>query len=487
MRTGTVRPAATQLLLLAAALASIGVVLPTAEAFRRPATRMRTPPSLMEQRRSSSFLDRCSSGAAIVLRGGEDDDESSGTEGYMTADEFETDDDDEQGVEVKTSVPMWWKLTRAIFTTTTAVVVHTVTMTARLVTSVVSSNADESSSSFWSRLFPGAARDATASDDNDSNFAEQLARTYGIDLPSADEPYDHVRGGSLASASRYAREQSRLLVVVLLPDAEAVQALLSEQVTAMCEQRARRKRGMTTASFVVWICSSSPEAKVAQRRWGLKSNSSKQPTLAVVSPIAKGGALAQHNCKPCFPGATKLSMWLDALRKRQQKDYAKLLKYNNELQIQKERKSGYVSGMQQDDDNKAQREQKIKEEKEQQRKEAAAKQAILDRRAALLNGLSEEPDASSSNCKTIALRFANGSKGQRRFDSDATSMSDIFNWVDAMFELDRESITLHTMNGKNQFEYDESDEDTLEDALGSSNRVGLRVLTKKPKNEPDAT
>ena len=111
-------------------------------------------------------------------------------------------------------------------------------------------------------------------------------------------------------------------------------------------------------------------------------------------------------------------------------------------------------------------------------------QAVLTRRSELRKSLPDEIDDDGDDAVviTIALRFADGRTGQRRFASDS-SLRDVFNWVDAMFELERETVILQTMNGKQAFEWDDKGDGdnnmpTLEEA-GLGKKVGLRVIEKK--------
>ena len=113
--------------------------------------------------------------------------------------------------------------------------------------------------------------------------------------------------------------------------------------------------------------------------------------------------------------------------------------------------------------------------------------------------LPEEPPARSGGgaggappqqVTTIALRFPDGRTGTRRFALETTSLADIFNWVDAEFEMERETITLVTLNGQHSFEWSddggEHDEDhglpRLQEA-GLGKMVGFRVLPKKEKTK----
>lgn len=111
-------------------------------------------------------------------------------------------------------------------------------------------------------------------------------------------------------------------------------------------------------------------------------------------------------------------------------------------------------------------------------------ESIQRRREELRLTLPEEPPPSDDvHVITIALRFADGRTGQRRFMDD-TRVDVLFNWVDVEFEMERENVILTTMNGQQSFEFsgetttDGGDESTLGSA-GFRRMMGLRVMEKK--------
>mmetsp|Transcript_28647 Transcript_28647/g.49442 ORF Transcript_28647/g.49442 Transcript_28647/m.49442 type:complete len:187 (-) Transcript_28647:30-590(-) len=109
------------------------------------------------------------------------------------------------------------------------------------------------------------------------------------------------------------------------------------------------------------------------------------------------------------------------------------------------------------------REEKTKQEmqlkKEEEEKEQLRVQQMEERRKELLESLPNEPEgASSEGIITIALRFTNGKRDQRRFLSGETFMNDVFNWIDAVHGLEREKVELSTMNGARTFAYAEQGE-----------------------------
>ncbi len=145
-----------------------------------------------------------------------------------------------------------------------------------------------------------------------------------------------------------------------------------------------------------------------------------------------------------------------------------------ELQYFKERNEGY------NDSKKNDKERELREKEEERKRLAAEKEeqdrleALETRRKELLEALPEE--AKGKETKKIALRFLDGRSGQRHFYPDQP-LTDVFNWVDAVYEIEREKVILTTMNGKQSFTWEEN-EKNLEDAELGKN-IGFRVSIKE--------
>ena len=146
-----------------------------------------------------------------------------------------------------------------------------------------------------------------------------------------------------------------------------------------------------------------------------------------------------------------------------------------EVELYAERQRGYADSQVEDQERevKAQREEEERLAKEREEKER--KEAMAQRREELLESLPDEPEAGGDGVVTIALRFSDGRRGQRRFDGDE-AMSTVFNWVDATFEMERERVELSTMTGQKKFAWSDAEDDdlTLSDA-GLGKMTGLRV------------
>jgi glutamate synthase domain-containing protein 2 len=189
--------------------------------------------------------------------------------------------------------------------------------------------------------------------------------------------------------------------------------------------------------------------------------------------------IAQHHCSPP-PTPALMAAWLNALRKRHAKQYSVMQTELKEVQYYQERKEGYKESVQNDIVRKNQ-------EKEEEAKRAAAEkadkehqEAIAKRRTELKASLPEE--ATDKGAKKIAIRFADGRSGQRRFTGDQP-LSTVFNWVDVMYEIEREKVILTTMNGKQTFTWDEVENEKSLDEAGLGRMTGFRVAEKKEEEE----
>eukprot|EP00429_Kryptoperidinium_foliaceum_P004954 CAMPEP_0176019992 /NCGR_PEP_ID=MMETSP0120_2-20121206/9673_1 /TAXON_ID=160619 /ORGANISM="Kryptoperidinium foliaceum, Strain CCMP 1326" /LENGTH=581 /DNA_ID=CAMNT_0017353079 /DNA_START=65 /DNA_END=1810 /DNA_ORIENTATION=+ len=336
-----------------------------------------------------------------------------------------------------------------------------------------------------------------------TDFGTYLATQYGVDdSRTAEAPGSTVLGGSLATAMQEARAQARLLVVFIpsekpkkgkeSKEAIAIESILSAEVGEAANEKARN--GEDTGSFLFWSAKvGSSEATTAMKRLKAKPKSSKGgkcPVLMVVYPAmvvdsSTGQSkivpkvLGQHHCNPP-PASSAMSNWLGSLRKRHGKQYMAMQTVLKELQYFKERKEGYL------DSAKSDKERQKREAEEEAKRLAAEKaeeerlEALATRRKELKESLPEEPEG--NDVKKIALRFADGKSAQRRFRPDQPVV-DIFNWVDAHFELEREKVVLTTLNGKQTLEW-EGAEQTLEDA-GLGKNTGFRVTVKEDSKEDD--
>jgi hypothetical protein len=334
------------------------------------------------------------------------------------------------------------------------------------------------------------------------DFGTFLANQYDVTDERDADNSTPVLGGTMSDALRMARTQARLLVAFIpasrpvknrkTADNVAIRSLLSQEV-ALAAERKSRKSG-DTGSFLVWgTKAASSEATAAMKRLRAKQpkGGEKRPTLVVVYPaqvLSPTGIptviprlLAQHHCSPP-PSPESMAAWLSALRKRHAKQFAAMIFERREAKLFKERKEGYKSSIHSD----RERREKEKREKEELLAKEKAEQERLasleERRQELKESLPEEPEKDAAGVVTIALRFANGRSGQRRFES-STSLETVFNWVDAIYSMEREKVILTTMNGQKSFSWEDGDKTLKESGLGRL--TGLRVFEKK-EEEPSA-
>lgn len=360
------------------------------------------------------------------------------------------------------------------------------------------------------------------SNDVSNDITNQLCKSYGISL--SDDQNDDcitIQSGSLSQALQKARSQAQLLVVYIPSsskpnnksktsnDYKALKSLVSKQVHDIANKPSISKAPSYGTSFAFWATSRHDvkEAIQAKKQLKVKTNPSSKktkmknhPILLVVYPslaLDKYGTskitprvLAQHHCNPP-PSETNMASWLNALRKRHKKQYANMQHEIKEMELFQERQRGYKKSILEDrtreEREKEEEERKLQLEQERQEKELA----LQERRKELRENLPEEPSPSSgqNNIVTIALRFTNGKKGQRRFLDDV-KMEQLFNWIDADFELERETIVLTTMNGSKSFDYDSVLEEGLllkDSGLGKmvALRVTIEIKDDEEKHESD--
>jgi hypothetical protein len=333
------------------------------------------------------------------------------------------------------------------------------------------------------------------------DFGPGLGSSYGVECGrDVLDELEPILTGSFQDALREARSQGRLLVVFIpghvprkrdTADVAAVESLLSEEVAMICRKKA--KKSATTGSFVIWSAkASSPEAALAIKRLKVQTKNAKgmkRPILAVVYPnraVDSHGRpkiaprlLAQHHCSPP-PKQEIMAAWLNALRKRHAKQYTSMHTELKELEYFRERKEGYKESVKSDLESKKREEQEAAERKAKEEAKKKRAEEIRQRRISLAERLPEEPEKSDKTAWTIALRLADGRSLQRRFPEE-TSLETIFAWVDVSVEMEQETVTLTTMNGKLSFNW--NDRDTTLQESGISKMTGFRVSIKEV--EPD--
>ncbi|KAL7461111.1 hypothetical protein ACHAXS_001542 [Conticribra weissflogii] len=365
----------------------------------------------------------------------------------------------------------------------------------------------------------------------------QLARQYGAEIATLeDDPNKPVKNYqsillsssiSLSEALQKANADARFLVCYISPKPKTkregtsknnkivITNLMNPRLVKIINKKPLgKKQAESTGSFYVWICngdndSTSPtEISLAMKRLKVKpptsSTSSKKkksnndsPILAIVYPASAidpsspnrlrvtSRLLAQHHCHPPPTTTESLIAWMSTIRKRHLREYAKLQHDRKEARLLEERNKGYISSMKEDAERLLKEEQELKRKKEEEEKERSRQERLEQRRKELQKNLSSEPESGTEGVITVALRFMDGSRDQRRFLASETTMNDVFNWIDCVHKMEREKIILTTMNGQNRFVYANEDGDeneerardevvTLEDA-GLGRMTAFRV------------
>jgi hypothetical protein len=189
--------------------------------------------------------------------------------------------------------------------------------------------------------------------------------------------------------------------------------------------------------------------------------------------------LSQHANPPTEP--EKMADWMNTLRKKHGQYYQALQKQYQEMEYYKERVEGYADSVKSDTDRKIQEAKEKAEQKAKEEAEAERQSELEERRKELQESLPDDVK-SGSDVKKIALRFADGRSGQRGFTPDQP-LSVLFNWVDALFEMERETVVLTTLNGKSTFAWDEETNDTTLEDAGLGKMTAFRVSQKTEKEE----
>lgn len=334
-----------------------------------------------------------------------------------------------------------------------------------------------------------------------SDMGDYLASAYGLSSSSSSSHTPAIMlGGSLSDALRTCRSQARLLVAFVPSskpqknkkgafDVTCLESLRSEEVSVAVEA----KQG----SYMLWAAKyGSPEAVQAMKRLK-QQKKTKFPTLVVAYPaqvIDNTGRprilpklLAQHHCNPP-PSPTSLSSFLSALRKRHSAQIRTMRTQLREAEFHAERRSNYAASLTSDTQRTADEAHARVEVTRRQEEEQRRLEAVEARRQESRESLGEEP-AVADGVVTIALRFADGRSGQRRFrvGDDAALL---FRWVEGHFDWDRERTAVTDMRGDHELVWTDCDGKTksVGDYVGvDSTALALRVSLTKEQEEEDGS
>lgn len=162
--------------------------------------------------------------------------------------------------------------------------------------------------------------------------------------------------------------------------------------------------------------------------------------------------------------------------------YAKMQKDLKDAEFFKEREEGYSESVKSDNERKKQEKEEEAVRAAREKAEKERQEALEDRRVELRESLPEED--MSKDAKKVALRFQDGQSGQRQFSSNSVA-SDLFNWIDAVFEMEREKVVLTSMNGKITLKWDEETNDRLLEDIGLGRNTGFRVSEAQGEKEEE--
>eukprot|EP00985_Skeletonema_marinoi_P005918 scaffold2572_cov75-Skeletonema_marinoi.AAC.6 len=360
---------------------------------------------------------------------------------------------------------------------------------------------------------------------SNKNALLNLAQQHNINLPTDNDntalpkKYDSILLNSqtpLSAALQKSNSDARFLICYISKkkkdttkksDSIALSSLLSPEVVKLINRRPLgKKQSDNTGSYYVWIMNgddgaAAKEIDMAMKRLKVKppaSNSKKSsskkkkedgPILAIFYPattVDSSGKLkvtprllAQHHCHPPPSSPEVMMNWANTIRKRHIREFAKLQHDRKEMQLLRERTEGYKESMKEDKARAEREERELQAKKEAEEKERLRLEKLEQRRQELLETLPEEPEAGSEGVITIALRFGDGSRDQRRFVAEETSVNELLNWVDATHGMEREKIELSTMNGSKTFVYVEEDDDDEQEESGNVtlDEAGLGKMT----------
>lgn len=252
--------------------------------------------------------------------------------------------------------------------------------------------------------------------------------------------------GSFRKARATAARRAKFLIALSSTDLDAIQSVATLPASL-------RK------SFVVWVGPPDPPRVPAAR-------------LVVLADRAViASTVPSKNAK-------STAAWLQDVRDRSEQTLERLATAVREKTWAKERTTGYATSIEQDlkrEKKAAARQAEIAAEMQ---RKAAHQEMILERRKVLLAQLPEEP---SSGGITVALRWTDGTKGQRRFASDGTTMGTLFDWVDAVYGIERERVQLQTLTGSHRLRF-ESDRETLL-ATMKKDMIAFRITEIEPVEE----
>ena len=319
---------------------------------------------------------------------------------------------------------------------------------------------------------------------------------------------------SIDDALRLANANARFLICYIAKRNDAnndtVETnLMSKEIIKLANQdplkrgKSKKKKNVSNRlpgndedkSYYIWMTDNDDDIEYAMKRLKLKppkpppksaatkssssaSNKSKitAPILSIICPTTSidpttfklrvtPRILTQHHCRPPPSTPAAITAWANAVRERHLREYVNLRHIRTEMKLLKERTRGYQGSIR-DDMARETKEKEIRAVEERKKENERLRLEMLDiRRAKLLANLMDEPSKDiTDGVVTVALRFAITTNDKanelpqrgelrRRFIANETRVNDVFDWIDAKFGYERETLVLSTMNGSKKFVY----------------------------------
>ena len=326
------------------------------------------------------------------------------------------------------------------------------------------------------------------------DFGAYLSQKFSVEQTRTSTDFAlPVISGPFLDALKIARSKARLLFIFIPsvslnkaassePDRKAVEAFLSSEVAQITERKAT-KQGNYGSYLLYSTPLESADAQSILKMLKVQTKNTKNsriPILAVAgftqgtdkygSTRVSPKLLGQHHASPP-PTAEKMASWLKALRKRHLKTYQSMQEHLREMEFYEERKSGYKESVQDDIKRNEKERLEAAEKAETERLERIKNEESKQRRKEFLENMAEEP-LEGLDTYTLSLRLSDGRSCQRRFKEDLL-LEELLSWIDAKFEIDRESIVLTTMNGRDTFSWSDKEVTLAQSDL--PRKAGLRI------------
>ncbi|GMH80031.1 hypothetical protein TrST_g2829 [Triparma strigata] len=340
--------------------------------------------------------------------------------------------------------------------------------------------------------------DLTGSGEKSDDFFKWLDTKYGsgdrlFDEYDKDEttPPSILTGVSLSSALKIARSEANLILLYVPGATPNSKTIENEKIAAKSVRKYAYSQaiGEFKSHYTVYAAKrnsahGADALKKAEKAGGSIKSS---PILIVLAPVTNKYSgkitmkmLSQHHCAPP-PDSEAMVPWLKALRKR----YGKIIKAmkvaNDEENFAREREEGFVKSKKQDQKRKKEEEERKERKRREEAEEAERQLALKERRVQFLASLPIEPPAGEG---TTTLSVQYGSKKEKRRWENSASVEDVFNWIDAEFDVEREKVKLSSANGAKSFLFEE-DASTVLSSCGLPKMAGMRLEDIKMMDDKD--